>query len=340
MTKLIGDPLSDGVRLEDVARAAGVGVSTVSRALNNPDRVNAKTRQHVQSVAMSMGYSGNLAARRLRSGLSHVILVVLPSFRGSDVLAPALRAIDAKLMEAGYSTIFGVLSQGQADPRIIRMARGGFVDGILAITNEPPRQNAELSILPANLPSVGLLVDLTRFGIPSLVTAEHEAMSVMTAELIRRGRRRIAYVSGPPSYHETQRYAGFHEAIEQSREAVEEIFLPGDYEKESGAEAARQILAMSHRPDATVLTNDYMALAFMHTLRDAGVKVPEQMAVTGFDDIWSSALSSPPLTTYRQPMERLGREAAQLLTEILAGNGEVEVTCRMLRGEFCIRGSI
>lgn len=340
MKKTIDEALPEGVRLEDVARAAGVGISTVSRALNNPDRVNAKTREHVQAVAMSMGYAGNIAARRLRSGNSRVILVVLPSFRGSDVLAPALRSLDATLLEAGYSTIFGVLSEGEADPRIINMARGGFVDGILAITNEPPNQGGELSILPANLPSVGLLVDLTPFGIPSLVTAEREAMSVITGELIRRGRRRIAYVSGPPSYHETERHAGFREAIEQSGEVIEEIYLSGNYELASGLEAARQFLALPRRPDAAVITNDYMALAFMHTLREANVKIPEDVAVTGFDDIWSAALSHPPLTTYRQPMERLGREAAELLVSILAGKTRPKVECQTLRGEFCIRGSI
>ncbi len=331
----------EGVRLADVARQAGVGISTVSRALTNPSRVNAKTRDHVLQVAASMGYAGNLAARRLRSGLSRVVLVMIPSFVFSDVLAPAIMAVDAELMRSGYSMIVGVLAKDrQADPRIIDMARGGFVDGILAITNEPPGEGRELSILLANLPAVGLLTDLSSFGIPSLVTAEREAIEVLAGELIRRGRRHLLYVGGPEAYHEKERDAGFRRAVERAREPVRSSFIEGDYSYESGIEAARKFLALPDRPDGAVIANDNMAMAFMRSVRDAGLRVPEDIAITGFDDVGAAAFCEPPLTTYRQPMERLGTAAARRLLDIIAGEAPDTVTCEFLRGELCIRGSI
>jgi len=229
----------------------------------------------------------------------------------------------------------------QADPRLIAMARGGFVDGILAVTNEPPGAGRELSILPAQLPSVGLLIDLSAYGIPSLVTAECEAMEVMTGELIRRGHRHIGFGSGIAGYHDEQRLAGFNKAVAMAPEPVRTTLIDGgDYSFRTGIEIAQRFLAQPDRPTAMMLTSDHLALAFMKTVRDAGMNVPDDVAVTGFDDLGASAFFDPPLTTYRQPMEQLGSQAARLLLAMIAGHEPETIDCRQIRGELCIRGSI
>jgi len=330
----------DTVRLDDVAREAGVAISTVSRALNNPMRVNAKTRNHVRMVAERLGYAGNIAARRLRSGLSRVVLVVTPPWTDTNVLGPALRAIDHELMRSGYSMIVGALAEDRsADPRIINMARGGYVDGILAITNDPPLDGGGLPILSAGLPSVGLLNDLSRYGVTSLVTTERSGMRDLTADLIRRGRRHLAFVSGPPSYHNTEREAGFREAIEKSGLPIESVTIEGDWSYDSGVRAAEQFLALDERPVAAVLTNDRMAIAFIKILREAGLNVPRDVAVTGFDDIGAAAYCDPPLTTYRQPMERLGVEGARLLMRLISGEERGEAVCHHVAGHIVRRQS-
>ncbi len=172
---------SDIIRLADVAREAGVAIATASRALSNPARVNAKTRVRVLRAAERLGYTTNIAARSLRSGLSRIVLVIMPPWEGLNVLAPTLQGVDEELMRSGYSMIVGALAEDRsADPRIIEMARGGFVDGILAITNDPPR-SGDLPILSARLPSVGLLIDLSPFGVPSVVVAEREGTRLLRA---------------------------------------------------------------------------------------------------------------------------------------------------------------
>jgi LacI family repressor for deo operon, udp, cdd, tsx, nupC, and nupG len=327
------------VRLTDVAREAGVGIATASRALGNPERVNAKTRQRVLKAAQKLGYTTNIAARSLRSGLSRIVLVVTPPWSGLNVLQPALVGIDAQLMKAGYSMIMGSLAEDRsADPRIIDMARGGFVDGIIAITNDPTK-TGELPILSARLPSVGLLMDLSGFGVPSVVVAEREGIRQLTEHLIARGRRRLMYVGGLPGYHDVERLAGFNDAVHAAPAPIEAIYRDGDYSTGEGIRTAEAFLSLADRPDGVVLTNDWMAIAFMATLRRAGVRIPEDVSVTGFDNIGGSAFSDPPLTTYHQPMQGMGAEAARMLLQLIAGEPLANPGRTIFAGDVVLRGS-
>jgi DNA-binding LacI/PurR family transcriptional regulator len=205
--------------------------------------------------------------------------------------------------------------EGRAEPRIIELARGGFVDGILAVTNDPLRHSGGPSILSAQLPSVALLVDLSPFGVPSVVVTEREGMRMLTEHLIARGRRRLMYVGGTPGYHDVERVAGFHDAVRASLETITTVHISGDYLIPSGVEAARTFLSMPERPDGVVLTSDWMALAFMDHLREAGVRVPEDVSVTGFDDIEASRFVQPAthhvFATPRTDGWRGGRHAAR-----------------------------
>jgi LacI family repressor for deo operon, udp, cdd, tsx, nupC, and nupG len=328
----------DVVRLADVAREAGVAIATASRALNNPGRVNAATRAHVLAAADRLGYTTNIAARSLRSGLSRIILVVMPPWDGLNVLEPALRGVDAELMRAGYSMVVGTLAKdGSPDPRVIEMARGGFVDGILAITNNPPKSGG-LPILSARLPSVGLLIDLSAFGVPSVVVAEREGTRLLTEHLIAKGRSRLMFVRGLAGYHDVQRIAGFRDAVRGAQAPVSTIYVDGDYSTDSGIRAANAFLNMAERPDGVVLTNDWMALAFMDVVRKAGVRVPEELSITGFDDIRAARYSSPPLTTYRQPLDLMGALAARMLLKLVAGE-PVAGGRTVFPGEVMLRAS-
>jgi LacI family repressor for deo operon, udp, cdd, tsx, nupC, and nupG len=330
---------TDVIRLADVAREAGVAIATASRALSNPSRVNVKTRVRVLKAAERLGYATNIAARSLRSGLSRIVLVIMPPWEGFNVLEPALRGIDAELMRAGYSMIVGALARDRsADPRIIEMARGGFVDGILAITNDPP-QSGELPILSARLPAVGLLIDLSPFGVPSVVVAEREGTRLLAEHLIAQGRRRLMYVSGPPGYHDIERLAGFEDAIRAASRPVSTVHVEGDYTASAGVRAAEAFLAMPDRPDGAVFTNDRMAVAFMDVVRRAGVRIPADLSVTGFDDIEGATYCEPPLTTYRQPMELMGAEATRLLLRLIGGEAVVKAGRTMFAGEIVVRGS-
>jgi LacI family repressor for deo operon, udp, cdd, tsx, nupC, and nupG len=316
--ELPGRTAEGPVKLSDVASAARVALSTASRALSNPDRVNVKTRMRVLAAAARLGYASNVAARSLRSGLSRTILVVMPPWRSRGVLDDAMRGVDAKLMSAGYSMITGSLNEDfTADHRLIDMARGGLVDGILAVANELPA-GGPLPVLSARLPAVGLMIDLSVHGIPSVLTNDREAVSALTTKLIAIGRRRLVYLGGPPdNYHDVERFAGFSFSLQ--KEGLASTRLEGDFNFASGERAAAQYLALEHRPDAVVCANDDMAIGFMKGVRAAGLRIPEDVAVTGFDGGDFAAYTSPGLTTLRQPAEQMGAASASLLLQMING---------------------
>ncbi len=312
------------VKLADVANAAGVALATASRALSNPNRVNAITRERVIEAAQKLGYSMNLAARNLRTGLSRIVLVVVPPWHSSDILEATLRAVDAELLRSGYSMIVGDLGEDlKADPRMLEIARGGFVDGLLAIANEPPL-SGKLSILSARLPAVGLMIDLSRHGVPSVVSDDRHAVFQLTKALLAAGRRRFMYVSGPRGgYHDVERFEGFQDALAEVPGLVRPLRFEGDWSYEAGAKAAEVYLKEKQRRDAVVCCNDRMAIAFVDGVRRAGVRIPEDVAVAGFDDIDGARFCQPSLTTIHQSIELLGASGARLLLQRIRGTPPV-----------------
>lgn len=309
------------VKLADVASAAGVALATASRALSNPKRVNAETRERVLEVANRLGYSINIAARSLRSGLSRTIMAVVPRWHSTDIFETLLREIDAELLRSGYSMIVAHLGDDlEADPRAIDLTRGGLVDGLLAIANDVPA-SGQLSVLSAGLPTVGLLADLGKLGVPSVVSDDRNAVFELTRAMIAAGRRRFMYVGGPKGdYHEPERYAGFRKALAGVEGVAKSLRIEGDRSFEAGVRAAETFLAAKVRPDAAVFYNDRMALSFMDTVIRAGVRIPEDVAVAGFDDIEIAQHVRPSLTTVRQSTDLLGAFGARLLLQIIASN--------------------
>jgi LacI family repressor for deo operon, udp, cdd, tsx, nupC, and nupG len=197
------------------------------------------------------------------------------------------------------------------------MARGGLVDGILAVANETPA-GGTLPVLSAKLPAVGLMIDLSAFGVPSVLTNDREAVASLTTRLIKLGRRRLAYLAGPAdNYHDVERYAGFVSSLHH--EGLSPTRLAGDFTFSSGEAAGIQYLDLKDRPDAVVCANDDMAIGFMKVVAQAGVRIPRDVAVTGFDGTDFAAYTSPALTTLRQPAEQMGAASARLLLQLING---------------------
>jgi DNA-binding LacI/PurR family transcriptional regulator len=310
------------VKLIDVARAANVAVSTASRALHNPNRVNVKTRTRVEAAAAQLGYSTNMAARNLRIGTSRMVMVIMPPWRTSPILNDTLRGIDEELSKHGYTMIVGQLNKARhPDPRLLELARGGMVDGAIAIVNEP-LSSGGLPILAAERPIIGLMIDLSEHGVPSVLTNERQAVFDAVSRLIARGRKRFMYISGPKdSYHDNERYAGFQEALRKGApKAAEVLRFEGDFSYDAGWAAGGAFLAMKQRPDAVISCSDDMAVAFMKRSKLAGVSVPQEVCVVGFDGLPSSAYFDPPLSTIQQPAVRMGAASAKLLLRALSGS--------------------
>jgi len=307
------------VKLIDVARAANVAVSTASRALNNPSRVNPKTRSRVESVAAHLGYATNMAARSLRMGSSRMVMVIMPPWRESSVLNDVLRGIDEELSKHGYTMIVGQLNEASLpDPRVLEMARGGMIDGAIAVANDPPRSGG-LPILAAERPIVGLMIDLAEHGVPSVISNDRRAVHDVVGRLLANGRQRFMYVSGPPNYHDAERYGGFTDALAKAGQAAREVLrFDGDYTFAAGWEAGGAFLDAKERPDAVVCSSDDIAIGFMKRVQRAGVRLPQDACVVGFDGIAVGAYVEPALSTLQQHLVRMGAVSARLLLRALA----------------------
>jgi len=327
---------AEAVRLVDVAAAAGVAVATASRALHNPGRVNAKTRDKVTAAAQRLGYSFNLAARSLRSGHSRIIMAVMPPRNFSSILEEILVGITSELSRAQYSMIVCHLNSDlSADARVIELARGGLVDGLIAIANSPSAMG-DMAIASAQLPAVGVMIDLSDFGIPSVVTDDAIAVSELTSSLVAEGHKHIAYLSGGPGgFHDQERYAGFMQAAARVRTCR----IEGDFTFSAGERAADWFIAQTDRPSAIVCANDNMAVALLDKLRRHGIRVPTEVAITGFDDIDAGKYCSPSLTTIQPPVADIGATSARLLLQLISGAITPDRKARMISGRIVRRES-
>ena len=319
------------VTIHDVARAAGVSTATVSRALADPDRVAEATRNAVLSAIAKTGFTPNAAARSLRARSTKMILALLPGI-GNSFYTPILNAVEDVLSAAGYGMIMGDTRQDEKrEAHYDRLVRAGQVDGVMLLTGRLP--HPDFAALDATVP-ITLICNAIP-GLTSLPVIEidnHDAAHVIVSHLIGLGHRRIAHARGPADNVEsTYRLAGYRAAMADAGLPVDEaIIFDGAFNFDAGARVARQFLAFSPRPTALFTANDEMAMGFMKTVKDAGLAVPGDVSVAGFDDIEFARYFDPALTTMSQPRAELGRLAAvSLLARIVGGGKKMPLRTRL-----------
>lgn len=316
-----------GPSIADVAREAGVATSTVSRALTIPGRIAEPTRLKVEAAARKLGYTGgNQTARNLRVGTPPTIMIVMPDelyVGASQTVTEVLRVVASSLVERGFSLLIANVSrEAETDEHILTVALGGTVSGILLMASNVPEVNGR-SLVDAGLPIVSLHFDLSRLGIPSVVSDDHDAIVSATSKLAALGHRRFLYVRGRlGNYHDFERLRGVQDALS-------EIGLPetalrlsqGDYSFTGGIAAAQDFLRLpaERRPTAVICANDDTAIGFIKTVTDCGLTVPDDVSVIGFDGAPVGPFMTPPLSTVQQDTAELGRLAANLIIDIVLG---------------------
>lgn len=306
--------------IRDVAREAGVSYQTVSRVLNDSSSIRPATRERVLQVIDELGFRPNSAARSLATSRSNIIGVLSSQ---SALYGPttSIQAIETAARAAGYR--LSVTSLGASDRAAIRAGLDFLLaQSIDALVVLAPHQGVfdvvrELSI---TVPYVVLEASGSDDGHGLSVDQERGAR-VAVRHLLELGHRRIAHVAGPADWLEAQaRLAGFRaELLDAGHEPAE--ILVGDWTAESGYHAGQELLAAGGAT-AVFCANDQMALGVLHAASDAGVRVPDQLSVVGFDDSPESAHFLPPLTTVRQDFVEIGRRAIGLLLAELRGNPE------------------
>ena len=303
----------------DVARRAGVSTATVSRALATPARVAETTRIAVFSAIREIGYTPNATARSLRARSTKMVLALLHGI-GDSFYTAILNAVEEVLFEAGYGMLMGDTRGDTArNNHYDRLVRSGQVDGVLLLSGRLPHPG--FADLDSDVPITLLCNDIPELALPVVESANRESARNLVEYLTRVGHRRIGHITGPLRAVEAQeRLQGYREALAAAGiAATDDLVWEGTYRAQSGVAAAQQFLALKHRPTAVFAANDESAMGFIKAVRDAGLTVPEDVSVAGFDDIGYSAMFDPGLTTMHQPRAELGRLAAEILVRRMSG---------------------
>jgi LacI family transcriptional regulator len=305
------------VSIKDVAREAGVSVGTVSNVINQPDRVSAETREHVQRVISRLGYVRSESARQLRAGHSRIVALLVLDM-GNPFFVDIARGAERAARGAGLGVMVcnsGQSPQDEAD--YLSLFAEQRVRGVLISPSDP---------------SGATLREFRRHGIPFVlvdrVAADDDGCSVSVDDVVggslairhltAAGHRTLAYVSGPGHLTQVQdRRAGALAALAEAGlppEALQEI--PAErLDVAAGRDAGARLLGLSERPTAVFCANDLLALGVLQSMYAAGVRVPDDMAIVGYDDIEFAAAATVPLTSVRQPALTIGARAAELLLQ-------------------------
>lgn len=309
------------VTIKDVARAAKVSVATVSRALNGHDNVAAEVRRRVVATATELHYTPHAAARSLSSRRTHALGVVLPDLYG-EFFSELVRGIDQAAREYGLhllvSSYHGHLDEQGAALRAMR----GRVDGLL-VMSPFVASRTQGDDLFSSLPMVLINTQASADGRATLNIDNHGGAMAMVEHLVACGHRRIAFVAGPKdNFDAHERIRGYRDALARHLPDAAEWVLQGDFDEASGHRAGLELVAAKDRPDAVFAANDMMALGCLFAFAQAGVRVPQDIALAGFDDIPLARYVHPSLTTMRVNIADLGARAVRMLqTQMGRGSG-------------------
>lgn len=327
------------VTIRDVARVSGFSVATVSRVLNGSGPVADATRRRVREVAASLRFSPNVAARSLSTRRTHTLGVLLPDLHG-EFFSEVIRGVDQAAQAHGYHILVSSSHNAPAEISAALATMRGRVDGV-AIMSPVIDARTLAAELPSSLPLVLLNCAGGQEDVDSLDIDNHGGAQAMTRHLLSLGRRRIAFIRGPGGNADAEaRLRGYRDALREAGVApLGEWVFDGDFGEGAGIAAVGRLLATEPRPDALFASNDVMAIAAISALREAGVRVPEEVAVTGFDDIPIARYMHPALTTVRVDIAGLGARAVRTLIHAVGHKNEHARVRETLGTELVVRAS-
>ncbi|HFK2919693.1 LacI family DNA-binding transcriptional regulator [Stenotrophomonas beteli] len=307
------------ITIKDVAREARVSVATVSRALNGHENVAEPVRQLVLEVAARLRYTPHAAARSLSSRRTNTVGVVLPDLYG-EFFSELMRGIDNVARNRRQHLLVSSYHGDQEQQGAALRAMRGRVDGLLVLSPYAESPGFLTDNLPQSLPTVLINTYLPGQDHPVLSIDDHAGAMAMTGHLLEAGHRRIAFISGPDlNFDARERLRGFRDALAAFGSGAEGIELPGDFDEASGHRAGQELLAAGALPDAVFAANDMMALGCLYAFTQAGVHVPSDVALAGFDDIPLARFVHPSLTTMQVSIAELGDRAMTRLMQLMDG---------------------
>ncbi|OOY10888.1 hypothetical protein BMI86_05150 [Thioclava sp. DLFJ5-1] len=325
--------------MADVARRAGVSTATVSRALTRPDQVSPKTRELVHEIAEELGFRPNLIGRQLRAQAANSLLILVQDLE-NPFYAELIKGAEYVARERQFSVVVGG-TDGLEDVERLYAEQylGRRVDGLILLTGHLPaglsRKMAEQG------PVVLVSEDNPELALCAVLVDNVGWAAQAVAHLHALGHRRIAHLCGPMArIISRERREGYRRALSQAGlPADPALEAPGDFSFETGRRATRALLALPDPPTAIFCANDESALGAIRAAQQAGLDVPRDLSVIGFDDTMLAEISDPPLTTIRQPRQQMGAVAAEMVIDMLE-NGPGQCARRILDCELVERSTV
>ena len=328
------------VTLREVAEAAGVSINTASRALNDKPAVNPYTKAKVLEAAQRLGYRPNRLARALRYNKTKTLGVIVGDI-ANPYFSMLVRGVEQTAREFGYSVILqGTDEDYRREEEAVEVALAERVDGIL-ITPTQRSQDAIRILFESGTPFILMSRHFRDLETHYVIMDDQRGGYIATEHLIQRGHEKIAILNGPVHISSAaERYAGYVEALRANGLEVNEgLVIEGCLTLEDGYHAALRLLEGPHKPTAIFAFSDFVALGVFRAANELGIRIPDELAVVGFDNTIFGLCTKPPLTSVGGSPEELGKMAAQLLLELLTGKRPNTVTRIKLPVYLVQRGS-
>ncbi len=305
--------------LEEIAKLSSTSRSTVSRVINDDPHVSEKTREKVLAIIRQLNYHPNLAARSLVAGRTHVLGLVIPmgvSRLFTDPYFPLLIQGVASACNANKHTVMLWLAEPEYERQMVnQILYNGLIDGVIVASSMIDDPLIE-SLLESNLHFIMIGRHPSNPELSYVDVDNQESARQAVNYLLRAGRRQIATITGPQSMIAgLDRLEGYRAALREWGLADPGLIADGSFSEAGGYEAMRQLLP--RLPDAVFAASDAMAIGAMRALREAGRRIPEDVAVVGFDNMPFADHTEPPLTTVRQPIQRAGALAVETLIDVI-----------------------
>lgn len=320
--------------IHDVAKAAGVSVATVSKAINGRDGVSSATLTHVMSVVEELGYASSLVATSMRRQQTNVIGVLVAEFEPFAV--QLLQGVSTALQNTRYDVLAyaGSVSAGEHlgwERRSLSRLGGTLIDGAIIVTPTTTPAHASVPIVAVD-PHTGPQ------GTSTVSVHNHDGARAAVEHLIHLGHRRIGHLRGRTDLESAhQREEGYRRALHEAGIRFDPaLVVDGGYRTADSTAGAHQLLDLADPPTGVFAANDQSAIEMMRVAAERGVRVPHDLSVVGFDDVPEAASHEPQLTTVRQPLHEMGAIAVRVLLAMLDGDAQEDVR---LPAELIVRAS-
>lgn len=308
------------ITIQDVAVAAGVSVSTVSRVLNDKIDVAPETFEKVQRVIEELGYTSSLAAKSMRSRKTNVIGLVVPNLEQSFCLN-VVKGVNRAIEQMDYDLL--VYTGGKSSDRswavrerqYVSLLNGSITDGIIVVT--PTAES-----FSTHYPLVAIDPHLDSADFPAVIATNHVGAVTAMEYLLSLGHRRIGFIGGRPDLQSAvRRLQGYQDSLRQANLPIDpDLVQIGDFTQETGYGCAQRLLALPVRPSAIFAANDKSAIGAIEACTEMGLKVPEDVSIVGFDNIEEASFVNGGLTTVDQFIGDMGRVAVEMLISLIQDN--------------------